>query len=133
MIEELAARAERADRAMRTFRARTTAETVYELVRDAVEAGPPEEAESRILAILAAQRGWSRRSDRELACSFGERTSVLSIPRPFDTEQLARLITRTEVNVFLGGGADDALMRELQSLAARELQRLMDAGTRPGA
>jgi hypothetical protein len=133
MIEELAARAERADRAMRTFRARTTAETVYELVRDAMAAGPPEDAESRILDALGKTRGWSRRSDRELACSFGERKSVLFIPRPFDAEQLARLITRTEVNVFLGGGADDALMRELQSLAARELQRLMDAETLPEA
>jgi hypothetical protein len=125
MFEELA---ERADRAMRTFRARTTAETAYELVRDAVAAGPPEAAESRILDALASQRGWSRRADRELACSFGDRTSVLAIPLPFDADQLARLITRVEVNVFLGGGADDALMRELQSLAARELQRLVDAG-----
>jgi hypothetical protein len=58
----------------------------------------------------------------------GERSSVLTVPRPFDAEQLTRLITRVEVNVFLGG-VDDALIRELQSLAQRELQRLFDLET----
>lgn len=110
-LEELA---ERTDRAMRTFAARTTAEAAFHLVRSGDD----------VLDALAAQRGWSRRSDHEFVCAFGGRTSTLNIPDRFDPEQLARLITRVEVNVFLGGGADDLLLRELQSLAQRELQRL---------
>ncbi len=112
-IEELA---ERADRAMRTRAARTTAETVHAMLR----------ASTDPLESLATQRGWSRRNDREYVCAFGGRTSTLNVPTVWDTEQLARLITRIEVNVFLGGGADDLLLRELQALAQRELQRLFE-------
>jgi hypothetical protein len=110
-IEELA---ERADRAMRTSAARTSAESAYALVRNNPDP----------LAALAAQRGWSRRNERELVCAFGGRTSTLNVPATYDAHQLARLITRIEVNVFLGGGADDLLLRELQALAMRELERL---------
>jgi hypothetical protein len=112
-LEELA---ERTDRAMRTFAARTTAEAAYHLVRSG----------DHVLDALATQRGWSRRSDREFVCAFGDRTSTLNIPEHYDPEQLARLITRVEVNVFLGGGADDLLLRELQAMAQRELQRLFE-------
>jgi hypothetical protein len=123
MIEELA---ERADRAMRTYSARTTAEAAYAVVQEALLSAEAIDAESRVLKALASQRGWKRRSDREFVCTFGERSAVLNIPTPFDAEQLTRLITRVEVNVCLGGGVDDSLMRELQSLAQRELQRLFD-------
>lgn len=112
-LEDIAARA---DRAMRTRAARTTAETVHAMLRDNTDP----------LASLATQRGWSRRNDREYVCAFGGRTSTLNVPTTWDTEQLARLITRIEVNVFLGGGADDLLLRELQALAQRELQRLFE-------
>lgn len=112
-IEELA---ERTDRAMRTSGARRTAEAVYELVRTSPD----------ILAALAHQRGWTRRGECEFVCAFGARSSTLDIPAVYDAEQLARLITRTEVNVFLGRGADDLLLRELQALALRELERLFD-------
>ena len=108
--------AERADRAMRTSAARRTAEAVYELVR----------TNRDLLGALATQRGWSRRSDREFVCAFGDRSSTLDVPAVYDAEQLARLITRIEVNVFLGGGADDLLLRELQAMALRELQRLFE-------
>ena len=110
-LEDLA---ERADRAMRTSAARTTAESVHALVTSGHE----------VLDKLATQRGWTRRNDREFVCAFGGRTSTLNVPAVYDAEQLARLITRIEVNVFLGGGADDLLLRELQALAMRELQRL---------
>jgi hypothetical protein len=114
-LEELA---ERADRAMRTSAARTTAESVFTLMHSGDEP----------LEKLATQRGWSRRNDREFVCAFGGRTSTLNVPATYTAEQLARLITRIEVNVFLGGGADDLLLRELQSLAQRELQRLFAEG-----
>lgn len=123
-IEDLA---RRADRAMRTFRARNTAETTYNFVRDALLSAEDDDAETRVLRALEKQRGWSRRSATEFVCTFGDRSAVLTVPRPFDPDQFARLITRVEVNVFLGGGADDGLMRELQSLAQRELQNLFDA------
>ena len=112
-LEEIA---ERADRAMRTSAARRTAEAVHELVRTSPD----------VLDALSHQRGWTRRGEREFVCAFGTRSSTLDIPAVYDAEQLARLITRTEVNVFLGGGADDLLLRELQAMALRELERLFD-------
>ena len=118
--------AERADRAMRTFSARNTAEAAYEMVQEALLSPEAVDAESRVLSALAKQRGWKKKNDREFVCTFGDRSCTLTIPRPFDRQQVTRLITRTEVNVFLGGHQDDALMRELQSLAQRELQRLFD-------
>lgn len=126
MIEELA---ERANRAMRTFSARNTAETAYSAVQEALLSAEAIDAEARVLKALETKRGWKRKSDREFVCTFGERSAVLNVPRPFDPEQLTRLITRIEVNVCLGGGVDDSLMRELQSLAQRELQRLFDLET----
>jgi hypothetical protein len=110
-IEDLA---ERTDRAMRTRVARSTAETIFTLLQSS----------SDPLDALSGHRGWTRRNPAEFVCAFGQRTSTLNIPVTYDLEQLARLITRIEVNVFLGGGADDLLLRELQALAQRELQRL---------
>jgi hypothetical protein len=114
-LEQLA---ERADRAMRTFAARNTAQSIYTLVRNS----------PNVLDDLATLRGWSRRGDRDFVCSFGGRSATIAIPRAFNPLELARLITRTEVNVFLTTGADDLLMRELQALAQRELQRLFEDG-----
>lgn len=119
--------AERADRAMRTFSARNTAEAAYEMVQEALLSPEAADAESRVLSALAKQRGWKKKNEREFVCSFGDRSCTLTVPRPFDRQQVTRLIARVEVNVFLGGHRDDALMRELQSLAQRELQRLFDA------
>jgi hypothetical protein len=113
-MNDLQDMAERADRALRTSNARNTAESVFSLFRSSRD----------VLSTLAARRGWTQRNDREFVCMFGDRTSTLNVPAHYDTEQLARLITRIEVNVFLGGGADDLLLRELQSLAQRELHRL---------
>ena len=110
-IEDLA---ERTNRALRTRQARNTAESVYALVRSSTDA----------LDALASHRGWIRTAPDEFVCAFGARTSTLNVPNTYDLEQLARLITRIEVNVFLGGGADDLLLRELQALAQRELERL---------
>ena len=112
-IEDLAGRT---DRALRTRAARNTAEAVYTLVRSA----------DNVLDALSHQRGWERRAADEFVCTFGSRSSTLNVPIGFNLEQLARLITRIEVNVFLGGGADDLLLRELQSLAQRELERLFE-------
>jgi hypothetical protein len=127
VIEELA---ERANRAMRTFSARNTAEAAYAVVQEALLSAESIDVEARVLKALESKRGWKRRSEREFVCTFGERSAVLNVPRPFDAEQMTRLITRIEVNVCLGGGVDDALMRELQSLALRELQRLIEEESR---
>jgi hypothetical protein len=125
-LSDLTLLAERADRAMRTFRARSTAESAYELVQDALLSPEAIDAESRVLNALAKQRGWKRKNEREFICTFGDRSCTLTIPTPFDRQQVTRLITRVEVNVFLGDGADHAFMQNLQSLAQRELQRLFD-------
>lgn len=113
-LEELA---ERADRAMRTYAARNTAHSVYDFVRS---------HSGSVLDSLATLRGWSRRGEREFVCAFGGRTATVALPRSLDAEQAARIITRTEINVFIAGGADDLLVRELQALAQRELERLFD-------
>lgn len=124
MFEELA---ERADRAMRTFSARNTAESAYSVVRDALLSAEDEDAETRVANALARRRGWARRGEREFVCTFGDRSSVLTLPKPFDSAQMAQLITRVEVNVFLGEGMHYDVLRELQALAQRELQRLREA------
>jgi hypothetical protein len=123
--------AERADRAMRTFSARNTAESSYEMVQNALLSAEAVDVETRILNALEHHRGWKRKNDREFVCTFGDRSCTLNVPRPFERQQLTRLITRIEVNVFLGGQVDDALMRELQSLGQRELQRLFDLESQP--
>ena len=126
-LDDFTLLAERADRAMRTFSARNTAETTYEMVQEALLSPEAIDVESRVLNALAKQRGWKRSNDHEFVCTFGDRSCTLTVPHPFDRQQITRLITRVEVNVCLGGHRDDALMRELQSLAQRELQRLFDA------
>jgi hypothetical protein len=126
MIEELA---ERANRAIRTFSARNTAEGVHAMVAEALESNPgagAADASTRILEALASRRGWMRRNDREFICTFGDRSSVMNVPTQPDVRLLARLITRIEVNVFLGAGVDHALMPELQALAQRELEQAFE-------
>jgi hypothetical protein len=115
-VSELELLAERADRAMRTFAARNTAHSVFELVRTSAS----------VLDDLATIRGWSRRGENNFVCSFGGRSATIAIPPQFSPLELARLITRTEVNVFLTNGTDDLLIRELQAMSQRELQRLFD-------
>lgn len=124
MIEELA---QRADRAMRTYSARTTAESAYSAVRDALLSAEDVDAETRVANALSKRRGWRRLNDREFVCTFGDRSSVMTMPRPFDSALMPQLITRIEVNVFLGDGLHYEVLRELQSMAQRELQRLKEA------
>lgn len=101
---------------MRTFAARSTAHAVFSLVLSS----------PNVLDELATLRGWSRLGERDFVCAFGGRSATIAVPRAFPQQDLARLITRTEVNVFLSGGTDDLLIRELQALAQRELQRLFE-------
>jgi hypothetical protein len=115
-VEDVEDMAERADRAMRTSAARNTAQAVHTLVSSTDD----------VLAALTTWRGWSRRNEREFVCAFGDRSATVAVPSPFDARTMARLITRAEVNVFLAGGADDLLVRELQALAHRELEQLFE-------
>ncbi|HEV7768980.1 MAG TPA: hypothetical protein VGQ76_28565 [Thermoanaerobaculia bacterium] len=128
MIEELA---QRADRAMRTFSARNTAESAYSAVRDALLSAEDDNAETRVANALSQRQGWKRLSDRDFVCTFGDRSSAMTMPRPFDSGLMPQLITRIEVNVFLGDGLHYEVLRELQALAQRELQRLKEADALP--
>ena len=112
-LESMAARA---DRSMRTFAARTIAETVYEKLGDA----PDEEA---LLHALGTARSWSRVDADHFTCAFGDRNVTITIPTPFNPAAMLRLVVRTEVNVCLGD-ADPALLMELHAIAQRELERL---------
>ena len=118
----------RADRALRTSSARRIAVEIYELARDAVNRPDSSAAgqEERILDALARRPGWRRRADREFVCSFSGRNGSMAVPRPFDFEVLTRLIARVEVNVFLGD-CEPAMLKDLQFLSQRELQRLLDS------
>lgn len=124
MFDDLALRA---DRALRTSSARRTAVEIYELARDAVRRGDPaaQGAEEQILDALSHRPGWRRRGEREFVCTFSGRTGTMAVPRPFDFEVLTRLVARVEVNVFLGD-CDPQILKDLQSLSQRELQRLLD-------
>jgi hypothetical protein len=115
----LSALAERADRSLRTFSARRTTEETYETLQPFVRAG-----EEALLGALASLRAWSRPEPSRFVCAFGERTANVTLPIPFNPYALLRLIIRTEVNVFLGD-SDPVLLPMLQSIAQRELERLL--------
>ncbi|HYO79264.1 MAG TPA: hypothetical protein VE010_22560 [Thermoanaerobaculia bacterium] len=111
--------AERADRSMRTSHARRTTEDTYEALR------PSMHNQAALLEALAARRCWARSDETHFVCTFGERTSVLTLPIPFNAQAVMRLVTRAEVNVFLGD-SHDVLLPELHRIAQRELERLME-------
>jgi hypothetical protein len=111
--------AERADRSLRTFSARRTTEETYETLRPFVRSG-----EQALLDALGGLRSWSRPEYGRFLCTFGDRQAILTVPIPFNPQALLRLITRTEVNVFLGD-SDPMLLPELHSIAQRELERLL--------
>ena len=111
--------AERADRSLRTFSARRTTEETYEALQPFVSSG-----EQALLDALGSLRSWSRPEYSRFICAFGNRSAVLTVPIPFNPQALLRLITRTEVNVFLGD-SDPMLLPELHSIAQRELERLL--------
>ena len=111
--------AERADRSLRTFSARRTTEETYEALQPFVQSG-----EEALLGALGSLRSWSRPEYSRFICSFGDRSAILTVPIPYNPQALMRLITRTEVNVYLGD-SDPMLLPELHSIAQRELERLL--------
>jgi hypothetical protein len=111
--------AERADRSLRTFSARRTTEETYETLRPFVRAG-----EHALLDALGTLRSWTRPGYDRFICAFGDRSAILTVPIPYNPQALLRLITRTEVNVFLGD-SDATLLPELHAIAQRELETLM--------
>lgn len=116
MFDDLA---NRADRAMRTTSARRAAEETFQLLR-------ANEGRESLLAALAVRRGWQRQNERTFVCTFGGRKGTLTVPSPFDTVQLIQLITRVEINVFLGD-SDPVVLADLHALAQRELHQLLQA------
>ena len=116
MFDDLA---NRADRAMRTTSARRTAEETYQLLLS-------NEGRDNLLTTLAVRRGWQRQDERTFVCMFGTRRGTLTVPEPFDALQLIQLITRVEINVFLGD-SDPVVLADLHALAQRELHQLRQA------
>lgn len=119
---------DRADRALRSATARGAAEATYETIRQAVAAGKPaseEETRRLMLEALASRRAWKRISDTEFECRFGSRTISMTVPEPFDAEELYHRVTAAEVDAFLGD-SDPVMLRDLHMLARRELRRLLD-------
>src|SRR5688572_22954243 len=118
MFDDLA---HRADRAMRTMSARRAAEEIYSLMVASVSR--TDDGANELLSALATRRGWRRLDERQFVCVFGTRKGTLTVPSPFDAMQLIRLITRVEINVFLGD-SDPLILADLHALAQRELQLL---------
>jgi hypothetical protein len=112
---DLETMAARADRSMRTFAARTIAETVYEKLGEAATA-------DTLLDALGTARSWTRVDEDHFTCAFGDRRVTITVPIPFNPAAMLRLVVRTEVNVCLGD-ADPALLAELHAIAQRELER----------
>ena len=104
---------------MRTMNARRAAEETYGLMVDSA-------SREHLLSALAARRGWQRQDERQFVCTFGPRRGTLTVPAPFATIELIRLIMRVEINVFLGD-SDPAILADLHALAQRELQLLIAA------
>jgi hypothetical protein len=115
-VAEVETMAARADRTMRTFAARSIAEKVYEKLGDAPDA-------DTLLHALGTTQSWKRVDDERFMCSFGPRNVTITVPTPFNSSAMLRLVVRTEVNVCLGD-ADPALLSELHAIAQRELERL---------
>jgi hypothetical protein len=108
--------AERADRTMRTFAARSIAQHVYEKLGDA-------STEDALLRALGTARSWKRVDDARFTCAFGDRNVTITVPTPFNPAAMLRLVVRTEVNVCLGD-ADPTLLADLHAIAQRELELL---------
>lgn len=110
---------------MRTMSARRAAEETYHLMLGASSRASDDRKET-LLTALAARRGWQRLNDRDFVCKFGARKGTLTVPSPFDAIELIRLITRVEINVFLGD-SDPVVLADLHALAQRELHQLLDS------
>lgn len=109
---------------MRTMSARRAAEETYSLM--VTTDSRTVDGAARLLSALESRRGWRRQDERQFVCTFGARKGTLTVPSPFDAMQLIRLITRVEINVFLGD-SDPEILADLHSLAQRELQLLTDS------
>ena len=118
---QLASSANRADRAMRTRTARAKAASVHDELAHLTNGS--ETSDAVMLDILSRRPGWIRQDAREFVHAFGKRRSVISIPRGVDARQLIELVVRAEIAVLLGD-CDWSILRDLQALAARELQQL---------
>jgi hypothetical protein len=115
-----------ADRAMRTRAARGRAQAVYASIREWMRGLTLRDGQQPMLDALGRRAGWTRRSHREFIFEFGGRRSIIIVPLAIDVPQLIAIVTRAEVSVLLGD-CDWRILKELQSLAARELQQLAAA------
>ncbi|HEY0156556.1 MAG TPA: hypothetical protein VGF28_04610 [Thermoanaerobaculia bacterium] len=122
--------AQRADRAMRTMAARSTARRVYAETMSLVRSlRRPDDTPRILLSSLAARPGWRRQSGQTFVHAFGSRQSEITIPAQVDVRNVAALVTRAEINALLGD-SDWPLLSALQELAARELDFRFSAAAR---
>ena len=84
------------------------------------------DGQQALLEALSNRAGWRRRTGREFVFEFGGRHTIIIVPQAVDVPQLIATVTRAEVSVVLGD-CDWRILRELQSLASRELQQLTEA------
>jgi hypothetical protein len=115
-----------ADRAMRTRAARARAQAVRASILDWMAGRSVREGQQAMLQALSERAGWTRRSGREFVFEFGGRHTIIIVPQAIDVEQFIATVTRAEVSVVLGD-CDWRILKELQSLAARELQQLAES------
>ena len=118
--------ADRTDRTLRTLAARRCAADVYDRLRRAASHSwlwPRE----RAIDLFVTRSGWTRVAPEQVACVFGRRRSVITVPATAAAEDLASLMTRTEIRVLLGDTNLD-LVTQLQMIAACELRRLFTTG-----
>ena len=79
-------------------------------------------ARADLIASLGNRAAWSHVAGNELACAFGSRQRIVRIPAGDDILQIASMIARTEVRIFLGD-APAPVVTHLQAFAESELQR----------
>lgn len=107
----------RVDRSLRTLTAR----------RIAAEACSWASAQSLVsgsetlVQSLAGRASWMDLGGRQLACAFGRRRAIVTLPAVRNVAELASMIARTEVRIMLGD-APQAVVSDLQAFAERELQ-----------
>lgn len=123
--------AARADRGMRSLSARQCALEAHALLSRAAAKAPAREALNAVaLSMLAERRGWSRLDGDQFTFAFGNRRAVVALSAQWSPAEIASVITRTEIKV-LHGDMGGELVRHLQELAGRELNRLFASWRRP--
>lgn len=123
---------ERLNKRVRAFGARNAAEGTYEAIRAAVIVAQPRSAREAgldVVQALANRRAWRRLSDEEFECSASGRSSRITIPEPFDTNEFFQRVTKAEIDAFLGD-SERGMLEELHEIGQAELRRLLECDSK---